>query len=808
MIEHQPDLNATQEEQEGIKFEEIAYLLLGHWYWILVSILICLTIAVFKIKSTTPTYTRTTQVLIKNGDDNGGIMGGSVLSKDFSNIGIISGKSNIENEIGILCAPIMMEEAVKRIHADIQLQVKSGLRHIPLYDFSPISLLMPQANDNYACTFKMRLNGNCTAELYDFEDVNGLNEKHVIAKFGELTKTPVGTVVLQATPQWKAAFTDEEIIVNKYSLNSISGLYSNKLSVAQTNKESSILSIQMTDASPKRAEDLLNKLIDVYNEQWIKDRNRIAESTYEFITNRLNNLSKELGDVDRKISDYKSKAMIPDEGAASNMYLTQSAKNSDQLIALRNQQSVARYVRDYLNDHSKADQYLPTNTGIGSTGIEQMIAGYNKTVSTRNDLLTNSSDNSPLVQKYNNDLNLQRQTIMHSLDNFIAQLQSQINSWQSTEDKTNEKIAEAPQQVKQLLSIGRQQKVKETLYIYLLQKREENELSKTYTAWNTRIIQPPTGVNFPTAPRTNIILLIGIAVGFLIPSAFLFLRETLNHTIRGRADLDNLNIPLIGELPKISKSKKLWWKKSQSTECKVYIEANNRNLVNEAFRMLRTKVDFFLKSSNKDDKVIMLTSYNEGAGKSFISLNMARVLALKGAKVLLIDLDLRHASASKIISHPRQGLTNYLSGMSNDLSNLIRYNALGENTDLLPVGILPPNPTELLINERLEQMITTLRQEYDYILLDCPPVEIVADTDIISKHADATLFVIRAGLFDKRNLKDLEIIYKKNTYKRMALLLNGTKYIQNKKGLGYQFGYRYGYRYDYHYNHSYYDTEK
>ncbi len=804
MIERQPNLNAPQEEEDGIKFEEIAYLLLGNWHWILISILVCLSIAIFKIKTTTPTYTRTTQVLIKNGDDNGGIMGGSVLSKDFSSIGIISGKSNIENEIGILCAPIMMQEAVKRIHADVQLQVRSGLRHVPLYGNSPISLLMPQANDNYACTFKMRLNGNRTAELYDFEDLNGLNEKHVTVKFGELAQTPVGTIVLQATPQWRAAFTDEEIVVNKYNLNAISTLYSSRLSVVQTNKEATILNIQINDESKQRAEDLLNKLIDVYNEQWIKDRNRIAESTYEFITNRLNDLSKELGDVDRKISDYKSKAMLPDESAAASMYLTQSTKNNDQLITLRNQQSVARYVRDYLNDHSKADQYLPTNTGIGSTGIEQMIAGYNQTVSTRNDLLTNTSENSPLVQKYNNDLNLQRQTIIHSLDNFIAQLQSTIASWQNTENKTNEKIAEAPQQVKQLLSIGRQQKVKETLYIYLLQKREENELSKTYTAWNTRIIQPPTGSNFPTEPRTNIILLIGLAVGFLIPSAFLFLRETMNHTIRGKADLDNLRMPVIGELPKINTSKKHWWERRKETERKVYIEPNNRNLVNEAFRILRTKMDFFIKSSNKDDKIIMLTSYNEGAGKSFISINLARVLALKGAKVLLVDLDLRHASTSKIINHPRQGLTNYLSGISDDLGSLIKYDVLGESTDLLPVGILPPNPAELLLNDRLGQMFEKLRQEYDYILLDCPPIEIVADTDIISKHADVTLFVIRAGLFDKRNLKDLEAIYNKKVYNRMTVLLNGTKYIQSKTG----YGYRYGYRYGYHYTHSYYTQTK
>ena len=216
---------------------------------------------------------------------------------------------------------------------------------------------------------------------------------------------------------------------------------------------------------------MIYKLIDVYNEQWVKDRNIVAENTSQFITERLEALTKELGDVDQKISDYKSEAMLPDVDAASSMYMTQSSKNFDQILTLRNQLSVARYIREYLADKTKQRQYLPTNTGIGSTGIEKMIADYNKTVTSRNDLLTNSSEGTPLVQKMNTEIALQKQTIMHSLDNLPAQLQSQINNWEATNSQTNQKLAAAPQQVKKLLSVGRQQKVKEALYIYLLQKQ-------------------------------------------------------------------------------------------------------------------------------------------------------------------------------------------------------------------------------------------------------------------------------------------------------------------------------------------------
>lgn len=682
------------------------------------------------------------------------------------------------------------------------MQVKNGLHTVPLYDNSPISLLMPQANDDFMCSFKMRLNANQTAELWDFETINGLNEKHITIKMGEIARTPVGIIVLQATKYWKRNFTSDEIYVTKYPVKNIGNMYNSRLSVALSNKESTILDISIVDESKQRASNLLYKLIEVYNEQWLKDRNRVAESTFEFITQRLNTLSKELGDVDQKISDYKSQAMLPDMDAASSMYLTQSTKNNDQILTLRNQLSVARYIREYLADRSKYGQYLPTNTGVGSTGIESMIANYNKTVSARNEVLDNSSENTPLVQKFNNELKLQRQTIMHSLDNFIAQIQSQVGNWENTEVQTNEKLAAAPQQVKKLLSVGRQQKVKEALYIYLLQKREENELSKTYTAWNTRIIQPPTGSDAPSSPRKNIILLAALAIGIFIPTGLLFLRETLNHTVRGRADLEDMQTPLISEIPEMV-NKKHWWqlKKKKNVRRQVYVKSNNRDLINESFRILRTKLDYFLKSTGESNKVIMLTSFNVGSGKSFISINLAKALSLKGAKVLAIDFDLRHASLSNFAKHTGVGITSYLSNITDNIDECIQHDAVDKGLDILPIGIIPPNPSELLLSDKMKPMFDKLREEYDYIILDCPPIEIVADASIVKDCADVTLFIVRAGVMDRRILKDVEELYKNKVYKHMALILNGAPYISGRYG-----NYRYGYGYGYGKGYGYYNT--
>ncbi len=795
------DAPYENQEDDSFKLEEFGYILLAHWHWIILSVAIALGVAVLKILRTTPTYVQSTSLLIKSDDDKGGSSPINGLSQDFQNLGILASSTNINNEILTISAPVMMQEAVKRLHLELQMQVKNGLHTVPLYDNSPISLLMPQANDDFMYSFKMRLNANQTAELWDFETINGLNEKHITIKMGEIARTPVGIIVLQATKYWKRNFTSDEIYVTKYPVKDIGNMYNSRLSVALSNKKSTILDISIVDESKQRASNLLYKLIEVYNEQWLKDRNRVAESTFEFITQRLNTLSKELGDVDQKISDYKSQAMLPDMDAASSMYLTQSTKNNDQILTLRNQLSVARYIREYLADRSKYGQYLPTNTGVGSTGIESMIANYNKTVSARNEVLDNSSENTPLVQKFNNELKLQRQTIMHSLDNFIAQIQSQVENWENTEVQTNEKLAAAPQQVKKLLSVGRQQKVKEALYIYLLQKREENELSKTYTAWNTRIIQPPTGSDAPSSPRKNIILLAALAIGIFIPAGLLFLRETLNHTVRGRVDLENMQTPLISEIPEMV-NKKHWWQfKKKNVRRQVYVQSNSRDLINESFRILRTKLDYFLKSTGVSNKVIMLTSFNVGSGKSFISINLAKALSLKGAKVLAIDFDLRYASLSNFAKHTDVGITSYLSNITDNIDECIQHDAVGRGLDILPIGIIPPNPSELLLSDKMKPMFDKLREEYDYIILDCPPIEIVADASIVKDCADVTLFIVRAGVMDRRILKDVEELYKNKVYKHMALILNGAPYISGRYG-----NYRYGYGYGYGKGYGYYNT--
>ena len=361
--------------------------------------------------------------------------------------------------------------------------------------------------------------------------------------------------------------------------------------------------------------------------------------------------------------------------------------------------------------------------------------------------------------------------------------------------------------------------MKEALYLFLLQKREENELSQAFTAYNTRTIAEPWGSNRPISPDQNRILLIAFAIAMAIPAGFFILREVSNTKVRGRKDLENLTIPYVGELPQ--------WKPKKGEEnidsaCHFVVRQHSRDITNEAYRVVRTNLEF-MTNQEKQCKIIMLTSFNPSSGKTFITANLGATFAIRDSRVICIDLDLRRGSLSEFVGKPKQGLTNYLSGQVDSYQELIVHQPLDNLTssstevsvapegsdaqpthtlDILPMGKTPPNPTELLYSPKLKPMLDELRQHYDYIFVDCPPVEIVADATIISHEADVTLFVIRAGLLDRSMLPELQKNYEEKKYNNMAMLLNGTDaehhYGYHRYGYGYgRYGYgkRYGYGY-------------
>jgi len=790
----------TQNNETSLNLRDLLGLFVSRWYWFVISVAIMLLLATYYFMKTPPRYTRSAQMLIK--DDGNGRANG--LTAEFQSIGLLTNNTNINNEILTLKSPTLMTDVVRRLNLTDMYFVPDGLRQRELYKESPVQVVFSTQKGHANTSFDIKVLSDKEAELSNFKSkIYGESDGKLTVPMGKLTKTPVGYLTISATNNMNEDWYGEKISFVKTTLRAATGSYSAALGVRLSQKESTIIDLSISDPSIRKAEDILNELIAVYNENWIKDKNQIAVTTSEFIGERLGVIEGELGNVDNSISNYKSSNLLPDVGAVSQIYLKERAENKKEMQEISSEQSVAQYIRRALsrNDITKP---LPANSGITNAGIQQQITEYNKLVQDRNRLVASSSESNPLVQDLEQQIRSLHNAVVQSVDNEIAALNLRMSNVRLSQAVTTGQLASNPRQAKQLLSVERQQKVKETLYIYLLQKREENELSQAFTAYNNRVITAPLGSMLPTSPRKGIILFIATLLGLLIPAVILFIRERMNTKVRGRKDIDKLSMPFVGELPETDGSKKPKENKGgHYVMSPVVVKDSGKDIANEAFRMVRTNLEFML-GVKENHKVVMLTSMNPGSGKTFVSINLAVCFAVKGKKTAVIDLDMRRASLSHYVGKPKEGISNYLGGLVDDWHSIMVCGTIQENLDVMPVGTIPPNPTELLFSKRFEDLIASMREEYDYIILDCPPTEVVADSSIITKHVDMTLFIIRAGLLERDMLPIVEEYYRDKKFTNLGLLLNGT---DASTGYGkYKYG-RYGYRYGYNYGYGSYESK-
>lgn len=771
-----------------IRIQDLWSMFVPKWYWFAISLFITLTIAVLYLLSTPPIYTRTAAILVK---DNSKSSSSTGAMSDFSDLGIFKSNTNINNELLTLKSPTLMTEVVNRLGLNETFTIRKGLKNVDLYKVSPVTITFCDKIE-VPLSFTIKFSSKEAFAISELEISGEDIGETLSAQMGDSIQTSAGIMIVSPTQEFTDAFIGTSIRYVRGSVRAAVDTYSNALVAELGNEDATIINLSINDTSIRKAEDILNTLIEVYNENWIRDKNQIAVSTSQFISDRLGVIESELGHVDENISSYKSEHLLPDVQAASSLYMAQSAENNKELSTLNNQLSTAQYIRRELNT-KQLDQTLPANSGIVSANIETQISEYNNLVLDRNRLIANSSEKNPLVKNMASSLQSMQRTIIQSVDNLIVSLNTQIRSLRRQEEATTNRLASNPNQAKYLLSVERQQKVKEELYLYLLQKREENELSQAFTAYNTRLITAPRGSMFPTAPRKMNILLVAFAVGLLVPAVGIFMKENMNTKVRGRKDLENLSIPFIGEIPKYSGTKKKWWefkhRKRQDMKT-IVVNEGNRNIINEAFRVLRSNMDF-MASKDNNQHVFVLTSFNPGSGKSFLAINIAISFAIKKKKILIIDGDLRHRTVSSYVDSPNKGLSDYLNNQIEDWKEIIVSYKGYTNLHILPIGTIPPNPTELLEDSKLSMLIEALRPEYDYIFIDCPPVDIVADAQIIEKWADRTIFVVRSGLLDRSMLSELENMYTGKRFKNLSMILNGTE------STGGRYGYRYGYHYGY-----------
>jgi capsular exopolysaccharide synthesis family protein len=804
---------------QHLTISDVLLILVSNWYWILLCVIIGYGAANLYLRKTRPVYTRKASILLKDMNKNN-ILGTSAYG--YSDASLMIQSVDLTNEIFTIKSPVVMSEVVRRLNLQMQYEIEGRFRNSVLYGSNlPIDVKMLEAKEEESCSVTVAFESDSTFVLSNFNRNGRLFEGTTLTgQLGKTLSTPIGNLVVTASPYYYRPVYP--IIAMHMRAQAALAKYSGELKV-MSEAGSTIINLQVTDHDTQRAEEILHSLIGIYNEQWINDRNQVSISTNQFISERLNVIENELGNVDSSISDYKSdNLIIGNAESMAGMYVSQAQSANSQIIGYNNQLYLARSLRTYLTTESNYMQLLPSSQGLSNASIAGQISQYNSLVMRRNNLVSASSLENPIVQDLDAQLAALRSTMISSIDNHINELNLYIRTAQGIKAQSNTKVAASPSQNKHLLSIERQQKVKESLYLFLLQKREENELSQAFTAYNNRVVTPPSGSNTPTSPVALRVYAFCILLGLLIPIAYLILREITNTSVRGRKDLENLKIPFLGELPLmdnrsrfsrfIGDIKERYINRKHHHEDKtlhIVVKENSTNIMNEAFRVIRTNMEF-VAGKGDGARVIMLTSFNPNSGKTFIVSNLGMALTFKKKRTLVIDLDMRKRSLSALVGKHSKGLSNYLGGYVDDYRDLIKSVPEVPELEVLPAGKIPPNPTELLYDQKLDELIASVRKDYDYIFLDCPPLEIVADATIISRLADMTIFVIRAEALQLSALPDVQKYYDENRLPKMTILLNAptdafSRYGYHKYGsrYGYSYGYGRSYKYGYGYGYAY-----
>lgn len=777
----------TREEVVEFNFKEFWDLCLNKWWWFAICLVCSVGIALFYIYRKQPVYQRYEQVLVNNSDSGGGI---SDVTSAFSSLGLFSKNSNVYNELLTMTSPAVLYQIADTLQLDMNYAERDGLRAKTLYGSNlPFRIDMLDIPNQGSASFRIRLEPNGEMEFYKFRRntanrVIKYHEEIQVSKNTELVNTPLGQIKI--TPNLKfVGFNEEEeriINVSKMPMQSTVELYGLKLKGDLADDDADIIELSIEDVSIERAVDILNYVLFIYNQDWIEDKNKMANATSQFIDDRLKIIETQLGNVDQTIVEYIKNSGTPDVAASTAATLELGTQLEQKLMDTSNELSIAYYMKDFLTANDNITTVLPANLGIASGDLTVQITTYNDLLLSRNSIMSNSSINNPLVQNYDRQLEQMRSAIEKSVDNRIRNLEKSVENIKEEISQKTAKMAAAPESNLPLLTEERQQQVLQNLYLFLLQKREENELTQKFTTENLKIITPPVGPLKPVSPKKGLIIIIAIILGFGIPVIIIYYLEQLDKTIKTKRDLNNLLVPLIGEIPQIGKSnhKKIWFKKQIISEIHplVVVGSGKNDSINETFRIVRSNIETTL-GKDSGSKIVMITSMNPGSGKTFVTYNLGISFGLRGKKVLIIDCDLRHGSCSKYIGSPEIGLSSYLKDDINNWKTIVKQTE-ELNLSIIPTGKTPDNPTELLEDGRLERLLEEVKKDYDIILLDCPTMNIVADTQILAPLVDLTVFVVRTGLFERESLKDLNDLYEEGKYGNSVVILNS---IQTKQSL-------------------------
>ena len=749
--------NQFNSTNEDFQFYNILTQYLKYWRWFLLSGVLCCGLAVLKIKTTPKIYKRSAALQINEESY-------SDIAAAFSDRNQFKAKVNVNNEIEALRSPELVQDVVRRLKLDIRYERRDGMKKIDLYTQSPVIAVFPNSNDGEYFSFQVDLLPDSTVVLSNFVQQNLKILQSIRTQLNIETSTPIGNVVITPSTNYSSGHYQTSIMVSKGSVRSTARGFAGSLRVSLSSKLNTVINLDMEDVSIQRAEDFLNTLINVYNENCLAEKNLTTLNALQFLDEKIEVAVTQLKEIEDRLEQYKRTHLITDTRQAASVYIQETSVYAGKASEVRSQITIAEFIRDHLRKNSD-DSELPTNIGLNSPTVETSIREYNDLLRKRTSLMASGGGNNPLMVEINQKISSLRQSIAYSIDNQINTLNLQLSGFQQQESRAESQIASNPMQEKQLASIERELKLKQDLVTYLEQRREENQMALVMSTTNSRLISSPSGGSFPIKPNKYKILFIALMVGASIPGGIIWGRDTINIAVRGKLDLSNLPVLLLGTIPQA---------KMKDEKDMLLVHEQGRDAVNESFRMVRTNLDFTcMQPDMKNTKVIQFTSMELGTGKTFISVNLAMTFALAGRKVVLLDLDMRTAALSWLIEYPELGISNMLS-KSVLAEHFIKKDYFYHGFDIIPVGPMPKNPSELLMGGYLKPLIEKLRNMYDYVFIDSTPAELVADAAIVGQFADLSVFILRENYTDRRKLPELRNLFHSGKFKNMRIILNGS----------------------------------
>ncbi|NTE05550.1 polysaccharide biosynthesis tyrosine autokinase [Agrobacterium tumefaciens] len=751
-------------QEDTINLKELFNKLLDKWQLFLISILICLFAAFLYSVYTPPTYIVNAKLLVNDDEKGGGLGKQAGALMDLG--GIMGSKNSVDNEVEILKTRFLMEQVVRDMQLNIVYSKKINLLKRELYN-SPFKIIILKGVD----TLKTKVLEVNIIQANRFKVSCETFHKEV--GYGE-TFNIDGIGLVEIAPTQNKVLVDEDYYITINSIDDRVATLMNQLSVSPANKMVSIIDLALKYTLPQKGEDILNTLIKKYSQANLSDKNAIADSTYHFIKERINKIAAELGDVENEVEVFKKNNQLADMTEQGKLLVQSTSEFTNELAKSETQVSVLNDLEKYLNDGNNNKRVFPSSLIPADMVFSNLMNQYNVLLIERERQLLSVTEESPFIQNIDKQIAGLKNDILTNIQSAKNTSIATRNKLKDQVNKAEGKISEVPLIEKNYLKLARNQQIKQELYIFLMQKAEETAISKTSNNAIAKVIDPPKSQNFPISPKKQVIYLAGLVAGMAIPLLIILAQNLLNTAISTKEDILALTkVPVIGEI------------NHNDTSDNLIVANQSRSAISEQFRALRTNLSFYLKNSNQ--KAILVTSSMSGEGKSFSAINLANTLALTGKKVLLMELDLRKPGLSAKLNISNSiGFSNYTIDESVSVKDIIKPLTINKNMFIISSGPLPPNPAETLMSERMPELINQLKTEFDYIIMDAPPIGIIADAQLLSIYCDATLYIVRQKVTQKQQLNIVEELYNSSKMNNIGIVVND---IVDKN---YGYGYRYG----------------